>query len=598
MIRRVCSVCVVALLVLSTSLSAQAGKIKADSAAAAARVRLRILATRFLDSATFGAKKSDVDALVLRMEQIDVKPACEEWIDQQLALPPTLLQPLALQMMADDGIDPLQTNAWVQRYRHHAFWHAAVAAPDQLRQRVGWALSQIPVINTNSFNFVGNDAVGTPQYLGPLNYYDMLLNNSFGNYRGVLTDVSLHPCMGVFLSHLRNRKGNPAINRFPDENYAREIMQLFSIGLYELDSQGNLLKDPSGNFIPTYNNEDIKAAARVFTGLRYAPAPGNNQNNIWTPANFSEPMGSFEPEHDTAEKLVLGATLPAGQTVRQDIDDFVDVLMNHPSIGPFIGRRLIQRLVKSNPSQGYLMRVSQVFQSTNGDMSSLIKAVLLDSSNDLSFRTIQEGPNEWSVEVLHSGTEDSRLKEPMLQCTEFLRKFDAQSDYPTGRVMMADLKYHWTQGFLASPSVFNFYLPDFQPPGDIVGYQGSANLPNDGSLFAPEFELLTAVTSNRIINWFRSVVYNERSAHTLLNNSSYTFRCNLDLDFSQEKALAADPAALVDHLDVLLTYGSLDEEVRQMLIDALTEETTSTTARARAAILLAIVSPRGAVASY
>lgn len=594
--RRLCSAALVGVC-LAMCVPAFGGTITTTTQAKAEQIRYRLYATKFLDHATFGATKAEANALATRMQQIGIREAAEEWIDQQFAVPATYLEPLALDMIADDGFDPLQTNIGVHRYRRHAYWHAAVAAPDQLRQRVAWALIQICVINDGMFGAVRNDHSGQPHYMAPLSYYDMLLRNSFGNYRDVLMDVTRHPCMGRFLSHLRNRKANPAVNRYPDENFAREIMQLFSIGLYELESDGELRRDINGDLIPTYDNEDIKAFARVFTGFSYA-----GHTNFWGwPDNSHDPMAMFDSQHDMEEKTLLnGQILPAGQTGLQDVNGAIDNLMNHNNIAPFIGRRLIQRLVKSNPDRDYMARVSSAFndngQGVRGDMQAVVKAILLDdavfAAFDVSIRN--EGPGVWKVDVTNTSTEDSRFMEPVVRYASFLRKFDGQSDYPTGRIMINSMAWNWTQGFMRSPSVFNFYLPDFQPPGDIVEYQTSTRIPN-GSLHAPEFELFTAVTANRTPNRYRWDVYSEKSQQWLLNNSQGQLRSNVLLNFDEEKQLAADPVQLVDHLDVHLAHGNLDESMRQALITALTEETTDTTARARAAILSVLVAPQNAI---
>ncbi len=597
MTRRLLSAGVAGLLVLASALPAFSGTIKVSTNQEAQDVILRIQAGRFLDIATFGATRADTDALVARMKVVGRDAAFGEWIDQQFQLPATYTEPLALQMMADDGIDPLQTNAWVQRYRHHTFFHNAMAADDQLRQRVAWALIQICVVNDSMFGAVRNDLTDQPHYLAPLSYYDMLIRNSLGNYSDVLMDVTRHPVMGRFLSHLRNRKANPAANRFPDENYAREIMQLFAIGLYELNEDGTLIKDAEGKLVPTYDNEDIKAFARVFTGFSYA---GHGTNFWGWPDNSHDPMAMFDNQHDTDEKVLLnGTVLPAGQTGMQDVQGAIDNLMDHPSSGPFVIRRLIQRLVKSNPTKGHIYRVVQKWkdngQGVRGDMKAVIKAILMDQDvlNGVRFTTTQVGPGEVHVAVSNNGTEHSRFKEPVVRYLSFLRKFRPQSDYPTGRFMMSDMRWHWTQGFLRSPSVFNFYLPDFQPPGDIVGYEPSANVPN-AFVVAPEFELFTAVTANRTPNRYRSTIYNEESRHSLVGGT-YNLRCNIALDFSDEKALAADPAQLVQHLNILMAHGMMSDESCQTMTDALTEESVNTTTRTRAAILGFAVSPSVAV---
>ncbi|MFK7819314.1 MAG: DUF1800 family protein [Planctomycetaceae bacterium] len=568
------------------------GKITVSSKAEATRVRRRIKATRFLDNATFGATRVEVEALVDRMEQVGSNEAFSQWIDRQFKQKPTYLVPLSLQMIADDGLDPTQGDAWVQRYRDHAFWHAAMAAPDQLRQRVAFALLQICVINDSMFGGRHIDLSGNPNYLAPLSYYDLLLRSGFNNYRAVLKNVTLHPCMGQFLSHMRNRKADPRVNRFPDENYAREVMQLFSIGLYEMDMTGTYLRDTEGNLIPTYDNEDIKAFARVFTGLASA-----DQDNFWGwPHNSFKSMVMWEDEHDTDEKVLLnGQVLPAGQSGMDDINDAMDNLTTHPNIAPFVARRLIQRLTKSNPSRGYIKRVATVWQENRGDMKPVIKAILMDKSVlALKMRTTKISDDVWTVDVLSGGTEHSRFQEPIIRYTQFLRRFNATTEYPTGRFMISGQSYNWSQQFLRSPSVFNFYLPDFQPPGDIVGHKTSKAVPN-GVLSAPEFEIYTSVTANRTANRYRSEIINEASNHTLFSSSNYSFKNVLRLDFSEEKELASDPRALVDHLDVLLTRGMLSETVREELIAALTEETDDITARTHAAIQCVLQSAQSAV---
>ena len=567
-----------------------AGTVTVSSKGEAGRVRRRIKATRFLDNATFGASKTDIDALVRRMEQIGNNAAFSEWIDQQFAMQPTYLLPVSLQMIADDGLEPTQDGVWVQRYRDHAFWHVAMAAPDQLQQRLAFALSQICVINDSMFGGRSADLSGKPTYLAPLHYYDTLLRAGPKNYRNVLKNVTLHPCMGQFLSHFRNRKSDG--NRFPDENYAREVMQLFAIGLYEMEINGTYLKDENGELIPTYDNEDIKAFARVFTGLTSADLDG-----FWGwPHNAFKPMVMWEDEHDTDEKVLLnGTVLPAGQTGMQDINAAMDNLMAHPNIAPFVSRRLIQRFTKSNPQRAYIKRVSKVWRKHKGDMKPVVKAILMDKSVlDIKFRTTQISDTEWTVETLPSGTEHSKFQEPIIRYTQFLRRFGATSDYPTGRFMISNQRYNWSQGFLQAPSVFNFYLPDFQPPGDIVNYKTSSIIPNR-FLAAPEFELFTAVTANRTANRYRSEIINEASRHTLFHNDTYEFKCVLSLDFSQEKELATNPRALVDHLDVLLTRGMLSDAVRAELIAALTEETEDVTHRTHAAIQCVLQSAQSAV---
>lgn len=560
------------------------------SRAEADSLRRRIKAIRFLDCATFGATRSDTDALVQRMVEVGDKKAMAEWIDQQFAVEPTYLEPTAISMIADDGLDWVQPNAGVQRYRHQAFWHVALTAPDQLRQRVAFALSQICVINSRMFNSRETDLSGKPIYLAPLNYYDALIRNASNSYRSVLVDVTRHPCMGRFLSHLRNRMADEVTNRFPDENYAREIMQLFSIGLYELRPNGTyeLLQ---GEPIPTYSNEAIREFSRVFTGFTDVP------DAFYGEGNYFAPMAMWEAEHDTGQKTLLNdVVLPAGQSGLQDMNDAIDNLIAHKNVAPFIGRRLIQRLTKSNPGRGYMARVSRVFSTSGGNLTDVAKAILLDREfqSAVSFKTVKTGPGVWTLRVRDNGSRDSRFQEPMIRYAAFLRKFDCSTQNPNGWFMMSDMTWHWTQGFLESPSVFNFYSPDFQPPGDVVRYRAPARIPNR-LLAAPEFEIYTAVTANRTPNRYRADIYHEESRHKLFKNADYHFTNDLALDFGAEIALAENPQDLVDHLDVLFAHGNLSREFRETLVAALTEETTNATERAKAAILSVLNAPQTAV---
>ena len=591
-------VCLFIITLVATSPLSQAGTFKTRNRAEADAIRIRIKAARFLDAATFGATQAQIDALAQRMTEINHKAAMAEWIDQQFAMQPTYLEPTAIQMLADDGLTQTQGDAGIQRYRHQAFWHVALTADDQLRQRVAFALSQIVVINDHMFGGRTPDLSGKPNWLSSLNYYDMLVRNSTNTYRDVLYDVTLHPCMGHFLSHRRNRKADEEGTRFPDENFAREIMQLFSIGLYELKPNGTYQRDDNGNLIPTYTNEEIKAFSRVFTGLTDVP------DGFWGTGNSFIPMVMWEREHDTDEKHLLnGTVLPANQPGMQDINDAIDNIASHRNVGPFIGRRLIQRLTKSNPSKGYLARVSTVFRDTGGDMKEVIKAILLDKEflAAVTFKMIKNAPGDWSLKVIDKGTKGSKFREPMIRYASFLRKFGVSTDNPNGWFMLGDMRWQWTQAFMDSPSVFNFYLPDFQPPGEIVTYKAPKSIPNR-FLAAPEFEIYTSVTANRTPNRYRQDIYNEQSVHNLFKNSTYNFTSTLSLNFDAEKALANDPQALVDHLDVLLAHGNLTNKLRRELVAALNELiineedlAAQATERAQAAILCVMIAPETAV---
>ena len=579
------------------------------SAFSMATLQDKKLASAFLLRTTFGPTMVEIDQLAERIATIGAVPAFTEWIDQQLLIPASGHKRLAKQMEADDreyfNWDPADSNfdnIVQHRYKHYAWWHLAVSSPDQLRQRMAWALSQIFVVSTlgnGPFNGRYTDMSGQGYWLGIINYYDQMVNNAFGNYRDIIEDVTLHPVMGRYLSHARNPKSD-GVNIFPDENYAREVLQLFSIGLNELNIDGTWQTDGNGDPIQTYSNETIKNFARVFTGLSYEPNtsnPGSSDGFTGYKLNFNQPMIMFETYHDTDSKdLLNGVTLSAGQPGMQDISDALDNIFNHANVGPFIARRLIQRFVMSNPSKTYIQAVAEAFNNNGsnvrGDFSAVLKAVLLHSEAIASL-TIQD-------------SEHSRLREPLLRYSSLLRAFSPVSDFHTGRFMVLSSRHKFGQTPYEAPHVFNFYLPDHQPPGDILNNIPSANIPN-GKLFAPEFEILNEVAANKLANWVRGVVRGSgttvphgRANITLINNQ-YTSKieAKTTLDQTNENTLALDSVSLIDSLDLLLCGGRLSNENKTTIASKIDESiainSTKIFLRAKVAIIGVIMSPGCAV---
>jgi len=438
-------------------------------------------ASRFMSHASLGANLEDL----LYVSSIGY----EAWLEEQFELPATSyeetmvpidekLKEIYLQL----GGDPEEYYVSAQHFRL-AWSHIAQTAPDVLRHRVALALSEILVVSTDSDLFQRGYGIGS--------YYDMLSKHAFGNYKDLLMDATLHPVMGFYLSHFNNPRSNLAENIHPDENYAREIMQLFSIGLYELHTDGTRKLDSEGNYIPTYDNEDIKELAKVFTGLGmtdwYEPDVGAAPA-FGYPFYFidpTKPMTMYEFFHQPGEKKIIGDfVIPAGQTGMQDIEMAVDHLFNHPNVGPFISKLLIKRLVKSNPRLAYVQRVANVFNDNGngvrGDMKAVITAILMDEeARDCEF-------------IDHPS--NGRLKEPIQRYTQYVKAFRAES--PSG--------WFWNQGFnfeyfvdqfpMSSPTVFNFFLPDYQPNSDF------ANAELDG----PEFQIFNSATS---IGYFNYIFY-------------------------------------------------------------------------------------------
>jgi len=573
---RRCLLSVVFFLVLTVAASTgQCGTFVVATDAAQIRLMLELRAQQFLNRATFGAKDVEISALADSMATLGIEAACSKWIDDQFALPTTFHTDTIKSFMAADGITAFNDNAKnILRYRYHAWWHNAITAPDQLKQRMAWALIQICVVGEsgNNFNFVEipTGQPNKPYWFGMSSYYDMLLNRCDDRYRDVLQDVTYHPVMGVWLSSLRNPKGNPTIGTFPDENYAREIMQLMSIGLNELNLDGTYKLDSAGGVIPTYDNDIIRDFARAFTGMNYASGTSTNINSGYT--NYLDPMIMTNNAHDTgSKKLLNGQSIPGSTNGNVDVSAALDNIYAHPNVAPFISRLLIQRLVRSNPSKAYINRVSKVFNDNGsgvkGDMRAVVKAILVDSEAWSSIRMTRLR-NPTRLVVTGSGTEFGRMTEPVVQYASFFRRYGIPPTNTSGRFFLNATPGTWNQAPYRSPSVFNFYLPHHQPSGGLATAVGSRNIPN-GDLFAPEFQLLTAVVSNAWQNRSRSDIINEYIDQFLFTAGSTNTNTRLTFDLSKEKTLAASQTALVEHLDNVLCNGTMTDDFRTRLSNAI-----------------------------
>ena len=516
----------------------------AQAAVAAAHAAMTpAQASRFLAQASLGADYPEI--------QRTARIGPNLWLNEQFAKPIGYHQPM-LDQRLQRGLEVSS------EHRRWAWWQQVMDGPDPLRQRVALALSEIFVVSDNA------DAVASNP-VGAANYYDMLLRNAFGNYKTLLLDVSLHPVMGAYLSHLRNDKSDPRSGRYPDENYAREIMQLLSIGLFQLKPDGTLLKDGRGQPIPTYDNDDITELAKVFTGLAFDGPDRNfgNGQEVWT-----RPMRMYEEHHEPgAKRLLRGRYLPPGQTGMQDIAAAVDNLFRHPNTGPFLSRRLIQRLVTSNPSPAYVQRVAAAFandgRGVRGNLKAVVTAILLDPEARL-----------WPTV---GGIGKGMLRESFLRRVQLARAFDAKNLAGTYPITDGGAPDDFGQRPLSSPTVFNFFLPDHQPTGLIA----------DAGLYAPEFQIVTAVTAITSANALRGQI------RGVMNNDDNQ-ALEVRLDLSDLIALAGDPRALVDRLNLLLMYGAMSNPMRQVLINALVQ-LPDPEERATTALQLIVISPEYAV---
>lgn len=614
---------------------------QASSFSEMANTKRKVYAAHFLMRATFGPKQTEIDELAQRIGQIGHKAACEEWIDDQLSDYPISsnwetyesdrgrLWPLAKKMLLDMGYreSNLGENTGSQggvygqnQYKEYAWWHRSITAKDQLRQRTAWALSQI-FVTAEGPGVFGNrtlDSSANPRWLGLAKYYDdVCIQHAFGNYRELLDTMTYHPVMGVWLTTVRNKKSNSRTGAEPDENYAREIMQLFSIGTVELKEDGEKKTDSSGQFIETYDNETITALARVFTGFTYNNNTGGD--SIGAGTNLHLPMEMYQQEHDFAEKVAFGGALviPArtqtDDNARQDISEVHDFLAyEHPNTAPFLCRRLIQRLVMSNPPKSYLRRVSQVFNNNKqspDQFAKVVKAILLDpvALRSLRFEITQSPP---AVKVIRKyPTERTRLREPVLRYTALLRAFSPYPDpsYVTSGSKIAfttpggpegtagnqyffidndssGIGYNFAQAPYESESVFNFYSPDYQPPGDLGNYAASSNVANR-ILHAPEFQIVTPKTQVDIMNEFRtSTIDSDVDAGNIddVNDNPTNVDINLDLDhFFQDGGMlgpvGTEPTGqqietFISSLDLLFCAGTMSQGTKDVLVDTCMEE--------------------------
>jgi uncharacterized protein (DUF1800 family) len=530
-------------------------------------------ASRFLAQATFGATDSEIHNLSTI--------GYSAWLNQQFNTPQTLHTPDVNNAIvfnnplcaANDlacNIKLFLVNSDGQLYLENSFWQQAITANDQLRQRVKYSLSEMFVISGQNGQ-VGN----APR--GMANFYDLLGYDAFTNFRQLLQDVTLNPMMGMFLNVEGNDKGDST--RDPDENYAREVMQLFTIGLYQLNPDGTQVLDVNGNPVPTYGNPDVMGLAKVFTGFSFN-IPGDTSDaawgndNLWISATYGEdlePMRSFANHHSTEEKDFLGVTIPASSSPDPDGDLKIalDTLFNHPNLPPFFSKQMIQHLVTSNPSPAYVERVAKVFidngNGVRGDMKAVITAILTD-------------PEARGSSAAATNPQYGKVREALLRYTEWARAFTAQSR--NGGFLLGtteDPIYALGQMTMRSPTVFNWYAPGYVPPGTSIAAAG---------LVAPEMGMTDVSTVVGYLNYMQSAIGNNAEVF-----SSY----------STEVGLANNPDALLDRINLLLMAGEMDPDLRSQILTAVNSIAipdsdqnainAALTARVQTAIYLTMAAP-------
>ena len=512
-------------------------------------------ASRFLAQASYGSNPKDIKALTGR--------TANEWIEAQFLRPPfSLLNAMRYwrQRRGPEG----NKNVTELQDAHNAWWVSTIQQ-DQLRQRVAFALSQIFVVS--SAGVVGEYPKGL------VSYYDTLVRGAFGNFRQLLQDVTLHPMMGTYLTYIGNRKerfdSTGKITQAPDENYAREVMQLFTIGLEQLNLDGTPKKDAGDRPIPTYSNDDVIGLARVFTGLSWNGGQlthecfvraGNCAAN--TNERETRPMVAYDQYHSTLEKRFLGTTIPEGQSsTMADLNMALNTLFNHPNVGPFIGKQLIQRLVTSNPSEHYVRRVASAFnnngQGVRGDMKAVIRAVLLD----------EEARGAHARKQPDFG----RIREPVLRFTHLMRAFEASSRSGYWTIGPTNAPSELNQTAMRAPSVFNFYRPGYTPAGTPIANANRVapemQILNESSVagYADYLNRFVGATSIHIVGLGKMIPHPEGEPAT--NGMAREVRFNLQPLIAK----ANDVDQLLDEIDVLLLNGQMQSETRKIIRAAVSE---------------------------
>jgi len=508
-------------------------------------------AARLLAQATFGATLGDI-AEVNRL-------GIEDWVDNQFEL------------QGESQLSYMRSypnSGSLTGPRQYKWLLDAIDGDDQLRQRVAFAYSEIFVVSDVS-------QVLRVSQQPMANYYDILLRNAFGNYRDLIEEVTLSPMMGLFLSMLQNAKADPSTNTRADENFAREIMQLFSIGLHELYLDGTPKLGPNGRPIPAYTQQDIEEYARIYTGWSYAGSVDFSDAPDKSGLDQFSPMEAVPGFHDQGQKnLLRNGVSPAGISAEEDLNNALDSLFNHPNVGPFIGKQLIQRLVTSNPTPAYVARVATVFNNNGsgvrGDMRSVIRAILLDPE-----------ARSGHLSVDNYG----KLREPLLRWTHLWRAFNVQR----GRLSSYGAYNHRApyiefandflgQSVLSSPSVFNFFRPDYAPLGEV----------REAGLVAPEAQIYSDAnilgTTSKLAA-LGQAHYQDTDDYLL--DGSY-------IDITPETELASDVQALISRLDLLLMSGQMSSGLRSILVDhmnGLPGDEQGRSQRVRDGITLIMVSP-------
>jgi len=497
-----------------------------------------LASARFLQRAQFSSTENEISAVRTLGSQT--------WLNQQMSLPPSQS---AWDWMTAQGYSVIDSNNNYNNstQANYMAWQRIMAAPDAIRQRIALALSEFFVVGTAGVQ------LNWPQFAMAA-YWDVLANNAFGNFRTLLEEITLNVAMGEFLNTMGNQKENAATGRVPDENYAREVMQLFSIGLLNLNIDGTAVIGSNGQPEETYTQSDVSNLARVFTGYL-----SDDSEGFFTPAGSTSRIRNVgyarrrmvlnASRHSLLEVNFLGTQIPAGTDGTVALRIALDTLFNHPNVGPFFGRQMIQRLVTSDPSPAYVSRVASVFNNNGrgvrGDLAAVFRAILVDS----------EANSTDSLESPSFG----KLREPMVRIAQWARTFEVSSISGTWKLGNLSAPNSLGQSPLQAPSVFNFFRPGYVPPSQALALM---------KLTAPEFQIVNETTVPSYLNYLDGILSRGISISGL----------GFDIvpAYTTELTLVGNPSALVDRLNRILCAGQLSSATVSLIVTALGTDRSTT----------------------
>ncbi len=509
-------------------------------------------ASRLLFQATFGARPNDIDTVVAR--------GVSGWIDDQFNAAPSRYtardwMPINRpDTCINDTTPPLTATSYCQRDNYglfqpqREFFQQAINNSDQLRQRTAWAWSQLFVTS----------GIDVPMAYGMADYQQMLRENAFSNYRSLMQSVTLHGAMGRYLDMVNNLKPNTATGVAPNENYARELMQLFSLGLYQLNNDGTKKLDKNGQPIDAYSQDDVENLAHIFTGWTYPTVPGQVPGTLNRAANLKGAMEERSAQHDYTTQTLIGSTISGSLTQSQRLNASLDVIFNHANVPPFVAMHFIKQFVTGQPSPSYVDRVAKVFQNNGsgvrGDMKAVIRAVLTDIE--------ARGATKWTPNYGHQS-------EPVLAITRLARAMGAQTD----GVFFRNTTANSGQTVFISPTVFNYYPPD---------YMLSAS-----GVVSPEFAIYNTTSAINRVNMAYSTVYGTINPDATVYGATGT-----QFDLTPYTSVAANSTALLDKINDVLFAGRMTATTRATMKTAIdTVAATDTTGRTRMALYLASAAP-------